>query len=154
MSSKFTVIVEKDEARAYANLQAHLKLTQQAVADRVGKDRATVANALRLLQLPTSIQGMVAAGQLSAGHARALLSMDSPEEMLEAAKQIVEQSLSVRDIEEVVRARKPRHKGHRAKRRVILIPDSGHGTNPATAAMAGYEVVEMPSQPDGTISTA
>jgi ParB family transcriptional regulator, chromosome partitioning protein len=109
-----------DEARAYQKLIETLGLTQAAAAARVGKDRATVANSLRLLMLQDDIQKLVASGQLTAGHARALLALGSPEEMLQTALQIVAEGLTVRTIEEMGRAgRKPRHHGRRSKRRPI-----------------------------------
>lgn len=106
-----------DEARAYRGLIEQLGLTQQAVADRVGKDRATVANFLRLLQLPGEVQGMVASGRLSAGHARALLALSDAEEIITAAHRISQEGLTVRDIEEIAREKKPRHKGRKTRRR-------------------------------------
>ncbi len=106
-----------DEARAYQRLIEQLGLTQQAVADRVGKDRATVANFLRLLQLPAEVQGMVAGGWLSAGHARALLALGGADEIIAAAHQVAKEGLTVRAIEEIVRERKPRHKGRKTRRR-------------------------------------
>ena len=109
-----------DEARAYKTLIETLGITQDAAATRVGKDRATISNSLRLLTLPDEIQRLVASGQLSAGHARAVLTLGDTEEMLKTARQIVAEGLTVRTIEEMVRAgRKPRHKGRRTKRRVI-----------------------------------
>jgi ParB family transcriptional regulator, chromosome partitioning protein len=109
-----------DEARAYQKLIDTLGLTQAAAATRGGKDRATVANSLRLLTLDVEIQRLVASGQLTAGHARALLALGSPEEMLRTARQIVAEGLTVRAIEELGRAgRKPRHQGRRSKRRPI-----------------------------------
>ncbi|HVP39290.1 MAG TPA: ParB/RepB/Spo0J family partition protein [Candidatus Saccharimonadales bacterium] len=109
-----------DEARAYQKLIEILGITQEAVAARVGKDRTTVSNSLRLLLLPEEIQSLIAARKLTAGHARALLALGSAEEMVRLAHQIVAEGLTVRTIEELARVgRKPRHKGRRTKRRVI-----------------------------------
>lgn len=105
-----------DEARAYQGLIEQLGLTQQTVADRVGKDRATVANYLRLLNLPDEVRSMVATGKLSPGHARALLSLEDKREIIAAAMRIVEEGLTVRDVEEIARTKRPRHKGRRTKR--------------------------------------
>ncbi|MBI5836364.1 MAG: ParB/RepB/Spo0J family partition protein [Candidatus Eisenbacteria bacterium] len=109
-----------DEAHAYQKLIETLGVTQEAVAKRVGKDRATVSNSLRLLTLPEQIRKLVASGKLTAGHARALLALGSEADMLRVAEQIVAEGLTVRTIEELGRtARKARHKGRRIKRRVI-----------------------------------
>lgn len=109
-----------DEARAYQRLIEITKLSQQAVADKVGKNRATVANSLRLLQLPPEVSEMVGRGELSPGHARALLSLNTSAEIIQAALRIVEQGLTVREAEDIGRGgRKPRHKGRKIKRRVI-----------------------------------
>ena len=96
-----------EEAQGYERLLAEFGQTQQGVADLVGKDRSTVANMLRLLQLPPEIRTMVQNSALSLGHARALLSLPSHAEMLELAKASAEQGLSVREVERRVRDRKP-----------------------------------------------
>jgi ParB family chromosome partitioning protein len=105
-----------DEARAYQGLIEQLGLTQQTVADRVGKDRATVANYMRLLNLPDEVRSMVATGKLSPGHARALLSLEDKRELIAAAMRIVDEGLTVRAVEEIARTAKPRHKGRRTRR--------------------------------------
>src|SRR5439155_12620726 len=110
-----------DEARAYARLLEAMGVTQQALAARVGKDRATISNALRLLNLPEGIQRMIASGALSPGHARAILATaGTASEMIALATRIAEQGLTVRDIEELAKAGRPaRHKGRRTKRRPV-----------------------------------
>lgn len=100
-----------EEAEAYRHLVEDLKLTQEEVAQSVGKDRATVANAMRLLKLPTPVRDAVVGGQLTMGHARALLSLadgsDQPDEsMLRAAREVMAKDLSVRATEALVRDRK------------------------------------------------
>lgn len=92
-----------EEARGYEQLQESFGLTQQEVAERVGRDRSTVANTLRLLKLPDSIQGMLATGRLTAGHGRALLGLEDEEEQLALARKVVEDDLSVRATERRVR---------------------------------------------------
>lgn len=93
-----------EEAAAYQHLTETFGLTQQEVADKVGKNRVSVANALRLLRLPDFCQSVLAAGQISEGHARALLGLEDDEEMLKRAlKAIIKQGLSVRQTEELVR---------------------------------------------------
>jgi len=92
-----------EEADAYRNLMDRFALTQEEVAKRVGKERSTVANSLRLLRLPQKIQGDVTAGVMSMGHARALLALEQEEDLLEAREQVVKKGLSVRDTEALVR---------------------------------------------------
>ncbi|MBC2593567.1 ParB/RepB/Spo0J family partition protein [Ruficoccus amylovorans] len=91
-----------EEALAYASLMGDFDLTQEAVAERVGKGRATVANALRLLQLDREIQGYVAKGMLSAGHAKVLLGLEDPAQRLLLARRIIETGMSVREAEKQV----------------------------------------------------
>lgn len=88
-----------EEARAYHHLRAEVGLSQEEIARRVGKDRSTVANALRLLQLPLPVQALVDAGKLSAGHARALAGADPAEVQEELAQRCVAQGWSVRELE-------------------------------------------------------
>lgn len=91
-----------DEAVAYQRLMEDFSLTQQQVADAVGKDRSTVANLLRILQLPEGIRRLLRDNQISLGHARALLGMPNERAMLETARLIAERGLSVRDVERAV----------------------------------------------------
>jgi len=95
-----------EEAAAYQRLMNEFGHTQEQVAERVGKSRPAVANALRLLRLPETIKKDLARGRLSAGHARVLLSIDDPEAQLRAAKQIQTRQMSVRDAEHLASARK------------------------------------------------
>ncbi len=92
-----------EEAAAYQRLIQNLGLTQDEVAQRVGKDRSSVANFLRLLKLPAAIQKMVEDESLTMGHARALLSLDGKEQQLKLAHDIVNGKLSVREIEQAVK---------------------------------------------------
>lgn len=91
-----------EEAVAYKYLIDNFELSQEAVATRVGKSRSAVANTLRLLHLPESIQDDVLNGLLSMGHARCLLSLDDQEDMVEVGKQIQRKKLSVRATEALV----------------------------------------------------
>ena len=95
-----------EEAEGYHRLVEEFGLTQELVAQRVGKERPTVANALRLLGLPDDVKAMVATGQLSAGHARALLGVPRLPEMTELASQVAARKLSVRDTEKLVQQAK------------------------------------------------
>jgi ParB family transcriptional regulator, chromosome partitioning protein len=105
-----------EEAEGYQRLIAEFALTQQDVADAVGKDRSTVANFLRLLALPASVRRLVWEGTLSLGHARALLGLGQEDHMAEMAKEIVASGLSVREVERRVRERAPtRGRGTKSK---------------------------------------
>lgn len=96
-----------EEAAAYANMMERLALTQEEVAARLGKERATVANCVRLLRLPPSVQESVAAGLLSMGHAKALLSLRTREEMASHGEEAVRKRLSVRQLERRLRRALP-----------------------------------------------
>jgi ParB family chromosome partitioning protein len=91
-----------EQARAYHRLSHDFKLTQEQMATRTGKERASVANFLRLLRLPEAIQQKVESGDLSFGHARTLLALDSPESITAAAQKVIALSLSVRQTESYV----------------------------------------------------
>ena len=93
-----------EEARAYRRLSDDFHLTQEEIAVRVGKDRSTVANTLRLLQLPGDIQRDIERGVLSAGHARALVSVGSEAEKLQLAREVVSRRLSVRQTERLAKS--------------------------------------------------
>jgi ParB family chromosome partitioning protein len=91
-----------EQARAFERLAREFHMTQEQMATRTGKDRATVSNFLRLLRLPATVQGRVEKGELSFGHARALLSLEHAEEMEKAAQRVAGLSLSVRQTETYV----------------------------------------------------
>jgi ParB family chromosome partitioning protein len=91
-----------EEAAAYSQLLADFGCTQEELAQRIGRSRPQVTNTLRLLKLPPDVQRRVAAGVLSAGHARALLSLDAADAMNALAQRIVNEGLSVRNVEEII----------------------------------------------------
>ena len=91
-----------EQARAFERLSREFHMTQEQMAHRTGKDRASVANFIRLLKLPSTVQARVESGELSFGHARTLLAFEHAEEMEKAAQRIVERSLSVRQTESYV----------------------------------------------------
>lgn len=99
-----------EEAHGYHRLVEQFGLTQDEVARRVGKNRSTVTNSLRLLQLPDEIQAQLADGRLSAGHARCLLGLSSPGEQAKLAHEIVRRKLSVRESERLVREQSNKRK--------------------------------------------
>jgi ParB family chromosome partitioning protein len=92
-----------EEAEAYQALMADFMLNQQQVAERVGKSRVAVANTLRLLRLPERVKALLAGGELTEGHARALLGLPGDEAILETAGIVVSRGLSVRQTEDLVR---------------------------------------------------
>ncbi|MCL2152451.1 MAG: ParB/RepB/Spo0J family partition protein [Oscillospiraceae bacterium] len=92
-----------EEARGYRTLMEEFDMTQEEVAQRVSKSRPAVANALRLLSLPSELMEFVLRGELSAGSARALLSIKSSDAMLNAARLAVNNNLSVREVEDLIK---------------------------------------------------
>jgi ParB family transcriptional regulator, chromosome partitioning protein len=112
-----------DEARGYERLIAEFELTQQDVAIAVGRDRSTVANALRLLKLPDAVLQMLHDGHLSVGHARALLALDDPRTVTALAREATAQGLSVRDVEDRVRGGRAPERRPRLKRGLAPAPE-------------------------------
>src|SRR5207249_11587760 len=92
-----------DAALAYRRLADQFQMTQEDIATAVGKDRATVANHLRLLKLPDEVRAEVASGALSMGHARALLALPTEADQRRAARDVLARALSVRDTESLVK---------------------------------------------------
>lgn len=92
-----------EEAQAYASLMEDFDLTQEQVSERVGKSRSAIANTLRLLDLPDEVLEMLKTGDISAGHARALLALKDKEAIVDTAQKILIRSLSVRDTEALVK---------------------------------------------------
>jgi ParB family chromosome partitioning protein len=112
LSSLETAVVENlhrqdlnalEEAAAYQQLMEDFAFTQEQVATRVGRSRSAVANTIRLLQLPASVQRLVIEGQISAGHARALLATPDRAQQEALARQVIADGLTVREIEELIR---------------------------------------------------
>ena len=105
-----------EEAEVYARLIRDYGLTQEKVAEAVGKNRATIANALRILKLPTPIMEMLGQGKITAGHARAIMTLDSEKAMEKLARDIQVRRLSVRDTE--ARARQMKKASGSGKKKV------------------------------------
>ena len=103
-----------EEARAYRSMLERLNITQEELANKIGKDRSSVANAIRLLQLPREIQEDVASGELSVGHARALLPLNQEILQLRTRARIKDKGLTVRDTERYVQ----QYKGGQIRERV------------------------------------
>ncbi|SFJ48914.1 chromosome partitioning protein, ParB family [Desulfomicrobium apsheronum] len=92
-----------EEARALGQIKEHFRITQEELADKIGKSRPAVTNSLRLLKLPEKVQNLLETNTLSAGHARALLGLDDPESMILLAEKILQRNLNVRATEELVK---------------------------------------------------
>jgi ParB family transcriptional regulator, chromosome partitioning protein len=121
-----------EEAAAYQQLIEDFELTQEQVAKRCGRSRSAVANLLRLFQLPPEVQKLVAEGELTAGHARTLLGTPDEAYQVTLARRIVEDQLSVRDVEEAVRLR---NEGP--------APTPQRGSSPAEKPAAYLEVEDL-----------
>jgi ParB family transcriptional regulator, chromosome partitioning protein len=117
-----------EEAAAYDQLLKDFSCTHEELAERIGRSRSQVSNTLRLMKLPPSVQRRVAAGVLSAGHARALLALEDPEEQEQLANRIVKEGLSVRAVEEIVSL------GEKTK---VRKPRAGRRISPVLHEMAG-----------------
>ena len=104
-----------EEAEAYKGLAEQFHLTQEDISQKVGKDRATVANALRLLRLPPEIKQSLAEGKVTVGHARALLGLDSPEKQRAAWRKVLSGGLSVRQTENLIKRLRPKTSAGSAK---------------------------------------
>ena len=91
-----------EQAKAYKQLTTKFGLTQEAIAEKVGRNRVTVANAMRLLELPPEVQAWVAGGQISVGHAKAILGLSIAEEQRLVAERVLRQNLTVRETEQLV----------------------------------------------------
>jgi ParB family chromosome partitioning protein len=111
-----------DEAAAYQQLLDDFSATHDELARKVGRSRPHISNTIRLLQLPPAVQRRVAAGVLSAGHARAMLSLDDPQEQDRLAHRIVAEGLSVRAVEEIVALGQQQAKPRRAPARQPVAP--------------------------------
>ena len=105
-----------EEAAAFRRLRDEFSLTQEQIADRVGRSRSSVANSLRLLMLSEEIQASLARGEISAGHARALLGIENADERRVTWRRIVEGRLTVRDVESLARG------GGRLRSRRLAVP--------------------------------
>ncbi len=104
-----------EEASAYQQLLEDFGITQEELAERIGRSRPKITNTIRLLKLPAQVQRKVAAGVLSAGHARALLGAASDERMIELANKVINEGMSVRSLEELVAIDRPGFKAGKVK---------------------------------------
>jgi len=97
-----------EEAHAYHQLHEEFQLTQEEISKRVGKERSTVANFLRLMKLPDAVKKLLASGQLSMGHARAILAVDTPKKQEQLAERVVKRNLNVRQTEMLAAEKSPK----------------------------------------------
>ncbi len=124
-----------EAAEAYQRCLADFGLTQEELAQRLGKSRTAIANTLRLLKLAPPVQGLLASGTLSEGHGRALLAVVDPEQQVKLARRVVTDSLSVRETERLARSERIRG---------ISEPESTHGGgNPRPAAASDPDLAEF-----------
>ena len=137
-----------EEAEGYRRLTQELGLTQEQAAQRVGRSRPAVANALRLLTLPKSVETLLRDKQLSAGHARALLPLEREEVMLNAAQTILEQQLSVRQTEMLVKQLQKEPKEKPPKTPDIYVQDLER----AMASLTGHKITIKHGEKKGKIT--
>jgi len=137
-----------EEAEGYRRLTQELGLTQEQAALRVGRSRPAVANALRLLSLPKSVEALLREKQLSAGHARALLPLEREEVMLKAAQTILEQQLSVRQTEALVKQLQKQPADKPEKTPDIYVQDLER----EMAAFTGHKIIIQPGAKKGKIT--
>jgi ParB family chromosome partitioning protein len=123
-----------EEAEAYDHLMKTYGLTQVQVADRLGKERPTIANALRLLLLPPEVKLMIGGGELTAGHAKVLLGLESMADQIDLAKEVIREKLSVRALERKVAEKKSKPAGSSAKPSAQI---SGDVSSKLVDALAG-----------------
>ncbi len=136
-----------EEAKAYRNLINTIGLTQEIVAERVGKNRTVVTTALRLLKLPDEIQKLVEEEKLSAGHGRALLMSDDSEAQKRLARTVIEMSLSVRETEKAIKRINKGESQTVDNKRVKSVIDAN--TKAAETKLRRYFGTSVQIQPDG-----
>ena len=113
-----------EEAKAYKSLIEEYNLKQDELAEEVSKSRTAITNSMRLLKLSSNVQDMIIEDMISAGHARALLSIDNPDEQYELAQRVMDEKLSVRDIEKIVKAKnKPKIEKKKNEKQEALYHD-------------------------------
>lgn len=119
-----------EEAEGYQQLLQQFGLSQQGVAELVGKDRTTVANSLRVLNLPAAVRDLLREGKLTLGHAKPLLGLDTPEKMTKLAREIVARGLTVREVERRIKTTSAAKTGNSRK---------GQAQGPASASRKAVE---------------
>lgn len=136
-----------EEGLAYQKLITDFSLTQQQVAERVGRSRTVIANAIRLIDLPSEVSESLASGEISAGHARALLGTTDMDHLIENWKTVIKERFNVRQTEELVRAQRRSEPFTNQELRdselkdpsnepLVSVSDPGHGTVTSTEGLA------------------
>ncbi len=144
-----------EEALGYQQLMEKYDMTQEKVAERVGKSRPAVANALRLLNLPEQVIDMVKTGEVTAGHARALLKLDDEVEIIDIAKKIQKGRYSVRDVEKITAKKKEEPKEVKEKAEPVWQNSFYKEMELALATELGRKVkVTVSEKGDGSIELA
>lgn len=113
-----------EEAYAYHQLHEEFQLTQEEISKRVGKERSTVANFLRLMKLPDAVKKLLASGQLSMGHARAILAVDTPKKQEQLAERVVKRNLNVRQTEMLAAEKSPKAEQPAEKEKDVFTRDA------------------------------
>jgi ParB family chromosome partitioning protein len=113
-----------EEAEAYQTLTGHFGLSQEDLSVRVGKDRSTIANTLRLLKLPPAVRNALIEKKITSGHARSLLGIDSPKEQLKILETVLKKALSVRDTERLMQNSKKTSPGKKRLKKDTYIMDT------------------------------
>lgn len=141
-----------EEALGYQQLMEKYSMTQEKVAERVGKSRPAVANALRLLNLPEQVIDMVKTGDVTAGHARALLKLENEEDIIDIAKKIQKGRYSVRDVEKITAKKKEEPKPVKEKADPVWVNSFFKEMELALASELGRKVkVTVSEKENGTI---
>lgn len=140
-----------DEARGYEQLMKQLGLTQEEVAQRVGRSRPHVANTLRLLQLPQALQELVSRETISAGHGRALLAVADPALQLSLAEMVIERGLNVRQTEELVKRHLAGHAASVSRETKKKRPAEIEDLERRLASTLGTQVRLLPGRKRGKI---
>lgn len=129
-----------EEARAYAQLRDQFRLVQREIAARVGVERSTVANALRLLKLPEEVQELIEDGRLSAGHARSILALAGDRERIAWAQRVVDTGMSVRELEKIAAAAREGGKSSTKKPRARKLDPNIQSASHRLARKLGVKV--------------
>ena len=135
-----------EEAKAYKKLIEGVGLTQEVIAERVGKNRTLIANYLRILKLPEDIQNLIITDKLTVGHAKVLLSVESTDTQRQLAKNIVEMNLSVRETEKAI---KRLSKGENIGKKEVFKPKPNANFKAAETKLRRYFGTQVKIVPDG-----
>lgn len=136
-----------EEAKAYKNLVENLGLTQETVAERVGKNRTVVTTFLRLLKLPEDVQKLIEEDKITAGHGRALLMSNDAETQRKFARKVIEMSLSVRETEKAVK-NSNRHSSQTTENKTVSLKQDAN-TKMAETKLRRYLGTQVQIKPDG-----